>query len=268
MRIILLLILSLSFFQSTSQNVKRIEISGKIVVNADDLEGITVYNTSAKKGTFTDENGHFKLKVALNDKIEVRALSFQDFSITIDENIIKSRKMTVFLVEEVNKLDEVVILPYDLTGNLTVDINSVKTYNPKMDAIYFGIANMNDYEFTDDFKSQVINIAMRSPDNDIKYGLNVVGIVNQFLRPIFKKDKKSERVEVMGEEAEHDLSAIYSAKFLNENFNIPLERVDEFIAYVEAEGVDYSLLKAGKELQFLEFINKKSIAFLNEEGGE
>src|SRR5690606_21096312 len=105
-------------------------------------------------------------------------------------------------------------------------------------------------------------------DNDIKYGLNVVGIVNQFLRPIFKKDKKSERVEAMGEEAEHDLSAIYSAKFLNENFNIPLERVDEFIAYVEAGGVDYSLLKAGKELQFLEFINKKSIAFLNEEGGE
>ncbi len=138
-----LFLLSPVFFVM-AQNSDRIEVSGKIVVDSDDLEGITVFNTSAKKGVITDENGLFKLDVALNDIIEFRALQFQNFTVTIDENIIKSKKMTVFLVEKINKLDEILILPYDLTGNLLVDIESVKTFNPDLDAIYFGLANMND----------------------------------------------------------------------------------------------------------------------------
>ena len=130
-RLLLFTLLFSSFFTISAQDVERIEISGKIVVDSNDLEGITVYNSSSNKGTVTDENGKFLLNVALNDIVEFRALQFQDFTVTIDENIIKSKKMTVFLVEKVNKLDEVVILPYDLTGNLAVDIESVRTFNPK-----------------------------------------------------------------------------------------------------------------------------------------
>lgn len=269
MKIALLLFLMCSpLLTITGQNTKRIEISGKIVVDSDDLEGITIYNTSAKKGTFTDEKGLFKLKVALNDIIEVRSLKFQDFTLTIDDNIIRSKKVTIFLVEDINKLDEVVVLPYDLSGNLTVDIESVRTFNPKMDAIYFGIANMNEYEFPDDYKSQVVNIAMRGPGNDIKYGLNVIGIVGLFLKPAFNKDKSNKKVEVMGDIEADELTDHYSAKFLIENFNIPENKVDAFIAYVEEEGLDYSLLKSGKEFEFLEYISAKSKAFLEKERGK
>ncbi|MEO7284410.1 MAG: carboxypeptidase-like regulatory domain-containing protein [Gelidibacter sp.] len=262
-----LFLLSPVFFM-TAQNITRVEISGKIVVDSDELEGITVYNTSAKNGTLTDEKGFFKIKVALNDVIEFRALQFQNFTVTIDRNILKTKNMTVFLVEKINKLDEVVILPYDLTGNLLVDIESVKTFNPDLDAIYFGLANMNEYVFPDDYKSKVVNVAMTKTGNDIPYGLNVIGIVDLFLRPIFNS-KKNKKIEMMGEE---DSSAVftelYSTKFLVENFNIPEDKVDAFVDYVEAEGIDYSLLNSGKEFQFLEFISVKSKEFLAKNGGK
>ncbi|MBJ7879103.1 carboxypeptidase-like regulatory domain-containing protein [Gelidibacter salicanalis] len=246
----------------TSQNIKRVEISGKIVVDNNELESITVYNSSAKKGTLTDENGVFNLSVALNDVIEFRALQFQDFTVTIDANIIKTRSMTVFLVEKVNKLDEVIILPYDLTGNLLVDIESVRTFNPDLDAIYFGLANMNEYEFPDDYKSKVVNLAMPGTGNNIQYGFDVIGIVDLFLRPIFKSKENINRKEGMDAGIYTDFTDHYSTKFLVENFNIPEEKVEEFIKYVEDEGVDYSLLNSGKEFQFLEFISQKSKEFL------
>lgn len=260
-------LLSPLFFLN-AQTINRIEVSGKIVVNSDDLEGITVYNTSAKNGTLTDENGFFKLKVALNDNIEFRALQFQSFTVTIDKNIIKTKNMTVFLVEKINKLDEVVLLPYDLTGNLLVDIESVKTFNPDLDALYFGLANMNEYEFPDDYKSKVVNVAMPGTGNDIPYGLNVIGIVDLFLRPIFNS-KKNKEVELMGvEDANAVFTELYSTKFLVENFNIPKNKVDAFIDYVESEDIDYSLLNSGKEFEFLEFISIKSKEFLAKNGGK
>ena len=46
------------------------------------------------------------------------------------------------------------------------------------------------------------------------------------------------------------------------NFNIPEHRVEEFIRYVESEDFDFSLLNYGKEMEFLELLNKKSIEFL------
>ncbi|MBA6153328.1 peptidase associated/transthyretin-like domain-containing protein [Gelidibacter maritimus] len=262
---LLYFLLIVPFYFVTAQNINRVEVSGKIVVDSDDLEGITVYNTSAKKGVLTDENGLFKVEVALNDIVEFRALQFQDFTVTIDENIIKTKKMTVFLVEKINRLDEVVILPYDLSGNLLVDIESVKTFNPDLDAIYFGLANMNEYEFPDDYKSKVVNVAMPGTGNQIPYGLDVIGIVDLFLRPIFNS-KKNKDVEVMGPENSYQaFTDLYSNKFLVENFNIPENKVNDFVAYVEDQGVDFSLLNSGNEFQFLEFISIKSKEFLAKE---
>lgn len=269
-RLLLFTLLFSSFFTISAQDVERIEISGKIVVDSNDLEGITVYNSSSNKGTVTDENGKFLLNVALNDIVEFRALQFQDFTVTIDENIIKSKKMTVFLVEKVNKLDEVVILPYDLTGNLAVDIESVRTFNPNMDAIYFGIQNFSDYEFPDDYKSKVENIAMRGPGNDIRYQADAIAIIGMLLKPLFKSDKsKKENVkDKVPDIPTSGLRDYYSSQYILTNFEIPKDKIDEFIAFVENNGLDYNLLKAGKEMQFLEFLTQKSKQFLESLDGK
>ncbi len=253
-----------------AQDVKRIEISGKIVVNSEDLENVTIYNTSSNRGTLTDENGKFKIEVALFDKLEVRALQFQEFSVIIDENIIVSKKATIFLVERVNKLNEVVILPYDLTGNLITDMESVQTFNPNLDAIYFGIGDISAYVFPDDYKSEVDNIAARGPENHIQYQMDGVALIGMLLKPLFKsnKDKKENEIEDVAKIPTSGLRDYYSAHYIMDNFKIPENKVDDFVVYVESHGLDYELLKKGKELEFLEFLNQKSTKFLNASGGK
>ncbi|RKE98299.1 carboxypeptidase-like regulatory domain-containing protein [Ichthyenterobacterium magnum] len=251
-------------FAIFSQVSNRIEVSGKIVVDSDDLEGVTVYNSSANKGTITNEKGEFVIEVALNDHIEFGALQFKDFTVIIDEKIIDSKQMTVFLVEDVNKLDEVVILPYDLTGNLAVDLESVKTFNPNMEAIHFGIKHSSAYEFSDDIRSNVENIAMHSQGQTMVNGLNVINLVGLLLKPLFRsnKSKEGKAKNASVNIPINTLTTYYSELFLNENFGIPINRFEEFITYVEANNLDYSLLETGKELQFLEHLTLQSKQFL------
>ncbi len=249
---------------SFSQDIKRIQISGKIVVNSEDLENVTIFNSSSNRGTLTDENGKFKIDVALFDVLEVHALQFQDFEVTVDQNIIDSRKATIFLVEKVNKLDEVLILPYDLTGNLITDMESVKTFNPDLDAIYFGIGDITAYEFPDDNKSKVENIAARGPENHIRYQMDGVALVGFLLKPLFKssKEEKERNKEEILAMSSTGLRDYYSSRYIMDTFKIPEDKIEEYVVYVESHGLDYSLLKKGKEMQFLEFLTQKSEEFL------
>lgn len=239
-----------------SQNINRIEVFGKIVVDSVDVEAITVYNTSSNKGTITDKNGQFSIKVALNDRIKFSALQFEKFIIVINDAILYSKIMTVFLVEKINKLDEVVLLPYGLSGDLTVDIESVKTFNPNLDALYFGIKNVDVFDFTDDYKSKVLNIAME--EDTYFNGLNLINVIGLFVKPIFNNKKKN---RINNSNTYQDLTTKYWLAYLQKNLNISENKINDFVYYIEDIGFDKGLMDEGKELQFLEFLINQSKEF-------
>ena len=263
----LLCCLTLLLASSTfAQNTQRVSISGKIIADTtNDIEGVTVYNTSSNKGTITNSEGKFEINATLNDVIEVSALQFEKFIVTIDQKILDSKKMTVFLVEQVNKLDEVVILPYDLSGDLVTDIESVKTFNPDLDAIYFGVNDVSTYEFGADYKSGVRNTVMETgPDN--VFGANLLGVVGLLVNAIFpKKEKKNftiDRRDLLPKLPTKDLRDYYTTDFIVETFNVKENSIEAFIAFMETNNLDYSLLKNDRELEFLDLVKKQSDLFL------
>lgn len=253
----------LSVISVNSQVLNRVEITGKVIVNSDDLEGITVYNTGSKEGVTTNAEGIFTIAVTLKDVLEFRALQFQEFRVTIDERILESRQVSVFLIEKVNALDEVVLLPYGLSGNLNVDVNSIKTFNPDMNAIYFGIKHSDEYEFPADYKTEVENMAMYPHGETLRHGLNVANIMGLMIKPLFKESGKKDKipnVEVS------KIKSYYSNKFLIDNYNIPEDKIEEFVYWVETHGLTFELLEAGRELEFMEFLGEKSDEYLKEIG--
>lgn len=258
-----ILLFCISFY-AVSQDIKRVIVEGKIIVEGNDIEGITVYNTSSNKGAVTDENGEFTIAVALNDFIEVRALQYQNFDFKVSEAILESKRIRVILIVEINKLDEVLVMTKGLSGDLDLDINSVKTYNPKLDALYFGIKRSDDYEFSDDNRSEINNIAMHSQSQTMVNGLNILNVVDQLLLPLFRSKVKDKKAAGISEVPVSSIKYYFGSSFLVENFDIPEHRVEEFIGYVEDdEDFDFTLLNYGKELEFLEVLNQKSKTFLN-----
>ncbi|MFD1063187.1 carboxypeptidase-like regulatory domain-containing protein [Winogradskyella litorisediminis] len=246
-----------SFSVISAQTIERVEINGRITVDVPDKEGITVYNRSSNKGTTTDENGSFKIDVAENDVVAFGALQFKDFTIRIDERIIESRQVSVRLVEDVNKLDEVIVLPYDLSGNLKVDANAVKTVNVDMDKVYEDETDLDDYKFSADNKTKVDNPLV--DPNRLVNGLNIVNV----FKAIFPGKKNKPKTEA--ERLELNQSPItkkYTAQFLEENFNIPLNQTDAFIEFIQDKGYDEKLLKEKNEIYLIEYLEKQSQLFL------
>jgi hypothetical protein len=257
------LLFCLSFY-GISQDVKRTLVEGKIIVEGNDIVGITVYNTSSNKGAVTDENGMFKIAVALNDFIEVRALQYQNFDFKVSEAILKSKRIRLFLIEEINKLDEILVMTKGLSGNLDTDIGSVKTFNPKLDALYFGIKRSDEYEFSDDNRSKIENVAMHSQSQTMVNGLNIVNVVDQLLLPLFRSEVKDKKAAGISEVPVSSIKYYFGSAFLVDNFGIPEHRVEEFIRFVEDdENFDFTLLNYGKELEFLEVLSQKSAVFLD-----
>ena len=167
MKNLLLVLLLLISFTLSAQVSKRVKVDGKIIVEGQDMDAITVFNTSTKQGVVTNQNGEFVIEVGLNDLIEFRALQYQHFDLKISQAIINSKRIRVFLIEEINKLDEVLVFTKGLSGDLSTDVSSAKTFNPKLDALYFGIKKSDEYEFIDDPRSKVKNEAMHSQSTSI-----------------------------------------------------------------------------------------------------
>lgn len=262
MRRFLLVLVLISTLSAMSQNITRIEVSGKIIVEGSDISGITIFNTSSNSGTITDENGEFKLKVTLNDNIEVSALQYQNIAFKVNEAIIKSKNMKLFLIEEINKLDEVIVFTKGLSGNLNTDLEDTTPFKPQLDALYFGVRHSKDYDFEIDNKTDVNNITIDRQHVPMVNGLNIVNVVDQLLLPLFRAEVKDKKKAGVPDVPIESIKYYFGSEFLVDNFKIPEHRVEEFIRFVESGDFDFSLLNYGKEMEFLELLNKKSVAFL------
>lgn len=252
-------------FVAISQEIKREIVNGKIIVEGSDIEGITIYNSSSRVGTVTDENGKFRIPVALNDLLEIRALEYQNIDIIINEVIFQSKEVNIFLIEQINKLDEVIIKTKTkkLTGNLKADLDSAKKFNPKLNTIYFGIKNKetNNLSTENISKSKKVDVDLKV--ETLTNGLNVVNIVDQLLIPLFRSEVKDKKAAGVPEVPAKSIKFYLGSNFLVENFNIPAHRVEEFIRYVEdEEAFDFDLLNYGNEIEFLELLTRKSKTFL------
>ena len=240
-----------------SQNQERIEIKGTIFVDRNDKEGVTVYNSSSEKGTVTDIDGIFSIEVALNDRIEFSALQFEDFVVVITKQVIDAKEISVFLIEQINKLDEVLILPHNLSGNLDFDSSNIELMNPNLDALYFGLGNLDKFEFTDDHLSDIENIAMN--ETRLVNGIDVVNVFGKLLIPIFKS-KKGKNLTPSYKKT--SILKVYSKEYLTQALNVKAEDVLEFVYYVEENNFDYSLLESNKEFEFITFIKNQEKQFL------
>jgi len=150
-----------------------------------------------------------------------------------------------------------------LSGNMVADVKSVETFNPDLDAIYFGVNEIYAFEFTDDYKSKVVNTAMAQ--DHFRYGMDITKILGSILKPIFKSGKAEDNsVKTVNK----DLTDVYGKEFLSKTFKIPGDKIEAFIAYVKANNFDYNLLNENSEVELIEHLFVKSQQYLKMENGK
>ncbi|GGE10101.1 hypothetical protein [Psychroflexus salis] len=109
-------------------NAQKIELKGKINADSTEVAFVNIINLTQKTGSISNKKGDFVIEVQLNDSLIFSAVQFEKLGIQITEEAIKSEFLEVYLIEKNNLLQEVVINPYGLTGNLIEDAQHMPAY--------------------------------------------------------------------------------------------------------------------------------------------
>lgn len=258
----LFLLLILLVSAVNAQDIERVRIEGTIhVPSGEDAEGISVYNISSQKGTVTDAEGKFKIEVAENDRLQIFALQYQTFVVVIDKGITERKQMRVYVNPAITQLEEVVVRPYDLLGNIQADVKRIPVYTIEKDWDLSYKALEYDYNFVKDFRSSIEGNAAEEALNlhHLQNGINFVSIFGGLANLLFPSEKVSPKQQAQKEEMiSNNIQQRFSQEFIQANFKIPKHQAADFLFYVQENGLDTALLKPENELELLRFLDNQS----------
>ena len=263
-RLLILLILMTPLYLK-AQDIERLIIQGQVTAPVEtDVEGVNIYNVSSQKGVITDSDGNFSIEVAVNDRLMISALQFSSFTVIVDKGVIDNKRMGIYLNPVVNQLAEVIVRPYDLSGNVVVDVSLIKTANiiPKWDLSYealeFG------YEFSDDqYTSVKGNKAEEAFFNGQQQAqLNFVGLA----RLLFPKREKNSQGQINSQRKliAKNLRQRFNNSYILDVFGISEENANDFIYFAEENGMEIDLLKPENEILLLDFMYQKKADYLKQ----
>ncbi|HSP11179.1 MAG TPA: carboxypeptidase-like regulatory domain-containing protein [Salegentibacter sp.] len=240
--------------------MERVMVNGKIIVpEGDNPEGMTVYNETSQRGTITNTSGEFRISVAENDSISFSALQFQKFTVVVDQGVIDSGELNVFISESVTELPEVVVLPHDLSGNVNVDVARIQVSDPDFPRYSAAdLERMNVLTEPDSLTGPGKNEAMAASKTRLIHGLNFVNI---FKVLVGEKDGNN---QIGQQEKDEYVRQLYSDEFFQENLYIEKENINDFIFYASDNGLTSQMMQEGNELDLIEFLIAKSKDYKNQ----
>ena len=103
----------------------QVSLEGRVYSKNGDVSATHVLNTTSNRATITTADGFFDIEVHLNDTLVFSAVQFKKKEIVVTASILESKLLVVPLEEVLTQLEEVVVTPYSLTGDMSRDLNRV-----------------------------------------------------------------------------------------------------------------------------------------------
>ena len=118
------LIIFFAFVMLTSFKVdaQTVELYGQVFGN-EDVENIHVINRSSKLFTTTNALGNFRISAKPRDTIQLTSVQYKTATIVVSYEMVQKKELKVYLEENINVLDEVLVGKV-LTGRLDSDVEN------------------------------------------------------------------------------------------------------------------------------------------------
>ena len=248
------MILALFMLQSLfAQENAREVLHGKIISEAMGVEGVTVKNLALSKFAVADEHGEFLILAKANDTLVFSSQSFQSKKMVLTKADFLVRQLIVKLDLYVNALEEVIIDPHSLSGNLEMDQKNIKITELK--PIDTRMAT-NTY-FEDDNQS--------SPDNklmpgyvDMTYAMDLKAIGRKFFRLVKPKKKDQKAVFISREIFPVAARKKFTENFFTDILKLKPDEIGAFLTFCESDPQAHPLLEARREFELIDFLIAKS----------
>ena len=250
-----------------SQGIERKVLRGKIVADSLEVENLTVYNITSNVGAITDVDGKFSINARATDTLFIQGLSYDSKRYILTDKDFWLPVLEIKLHVKITELNEIIITPYTLTGNLNEDTKRIQVYGEG-----FAKIDAKAVKYYDD------DIRLGTPENTAMpnvfapTGVNLLGIVVGIANLVgIKGNTKSNSERVFEERRIRDLQSKsfsehmlerFSHNFFVETLKIKNEDIPMFMSFAELNVYELSpLLKAENELKLIEYLINKSEEF-------
>lgn len=236
------------FFLSEVIYSQEKTLFGKIE-NDKDVEGIHILNTTSLSNTVTNASGNFFLPVKPLDTIYISSLTYLPEKIVVSKEMYEQGYVTVILKEAINELAEVYI-GSRLTGILSEDIQQIQFVDP-IDFFDVGIPGFKG-------KPQERIEASWSLNNPLK--LNIDALYKNFSG--YYKTLNTKRKWEIFDKALEKIITHFTAVFFTEAYQIPSEKLEEFIRFCMETSSLQSDFKKERFALVIEIFSEKSKIYL------
>jgi len=262
--LIVFMMIMLPFISHSQKLQPRKLLHAKVVADSLVVENLTVQNVTSNISAVTNVNGKFTLYARATDTLYFSGIAFRSAYLVLNETHFLQDMLTIKLNVNVTVLDEVIITPNALSGNLAGDSKKTKTMN-----IASAMSSVNEstkYNINRNTYENRVNGALPTQAKGSQLsGFDFVRIYETF----FKKRKKkvnSGEIYSLGESKPFPeaVSALYTYHFFTQTLKIPKDEIGLFINFCDTGAQSASLLDPKKEFELTDYLVVKSTEYLSQ----
>lgn len=251
------LLFSLLFLAAFSVSAQQKELKGKVYSKDKDVVGVVVQNVTTQRAVITDVDGNFSILIKLNDTLVFSAVQFKRKILPVNEVLFNTNFITVPLEEFVNELKEVVVKPYDLSGDLGQDLGGLQL-EKDVSAEALGLPNAHQKIPTQSqrklqqatFGKFNVGMILTPPLDPI---INAITGRTKMLKNRVKVDKAYARTQRVQD--------FYVDSLFVTTLKIPSEKIEDFMYFCEVDEQFQQTVDLKDKLKLWDFLVLKSRAY-------
>jgi hypothetical protein len=222
-------------------------LTGRIVEAGEGIPNVHLLNLSAERATITNAEGFFNLDARVGDTLLISAIRYERKTFVVSENMLESSSLLIELQPFVNQLEEVVLRPYNLSGNLGDDLVNLEVEEP-VTAASLNLPNAYAKKRTQ-AERQLIEATTGSGLIPLNPILNGISGRTKMLKKRLARDKAYLQTQ--------EVRSRYADSLFVTDLKIPQIRIPDFMYFCEVDPDFAGLAALQDDLKMWDFLKAK-----------
>lgn len=241
-------LLHLFFILPCFINAQETFLKGQIYADSISEYQVNIINIDQKTGSVSNAEGKYKIKARVGDSILFTSLQHRTHTLKVKDKNLKT-STSIFLELQINQLPEVTLKQYDLTGDLSKDIEEVQVDFVDQRQFGFGVPRQLDKIDREIYTA-----------NSSSGGVPLTPLINWITgeTKVLKKRKKNTIVR----SNKNKILRNVDQNLITRDLSIPEKYIEDFAYFCAEDENTMSIVSKNDPLALIDELKLKAIAYL------
>ncbi len=230
-----------------AQQLFSTKLNGKLYSIDGDVSGVHIQNITAKRATISNADGFFSITANVNDTIVFSAVQFKKKTLVVTKELVAQSLVQIQVEDTLTELEEVVVTPYNLTGDITKDLNLI-SIDPVVTSSTLGLPNA--YVKPMKKAERELYAATANPYMSFDPLINAISGRTKMLKKRVARNKLYAKTE--------QVRAFYADSLFRIDLKIPADKIDDLLYFCEVDTIFQQIVATNDPLRIWEYIRRKS----------